>query len=78
MSKIYGICYKTKVPEVYNKGTKYERSCDEFLFLQSYSEQGANERATELNAMLAKGGIYERLNLDEVDHFFVAESCEMW
>ena len=30
------ICYKTKVPTIYNAGTKYQSQCDTFLAYYTY------------------------------------------
>lgn len=49
--KLYNtICYKTKTPVVYNKGTQWESSCDEFLaYYTNYSDERAQAEADRLN-----------------------------
>lgn len=44
------ICYKTSEPVFYNKGTKYEKSCDTFLAYETYkSLADAKAEAEEIN-----------------------------
>lgn len=43
------VCYKLHEPVIYNKGTKYEKSCDTFLECYSYSKEAAQEKCNELN-----------------------------
>lgn len=44
------ICYKQKNPEIYNKGTAFETSCDEFLAYYTYkSVEEAQKEVDEIN-----------------------------
>lgn len=46
------ICYKLNTPVVYNKGTKYETSCDTFLLCYApHDETARNEMVDRLNAL---------------------------
>ena len=78
MSNIYGLCYTTKEPIVYNKGTQWEKTCSDFLFMQANKDNGT-ELVDKLNAMLAEGvEKYELLDMTKIDHFYLAESEEMY
>lgn len=45
------VCYKTKVPTVYNKGTKWESQCDTFLQceLHGFTRGQAAAKVKEMN-----------------------------
>ena len=60
------ICYKLNTPIFYNKGTKYETSCDIFLECYSYSKEAAQRECDKLN-VTATDRIY-----------FVSEQEEMY
>lgn len=78
MTNIYGVCYTTKEPVVYNKGTKWEKTCSDFLFVQANKENGT-ELVDKLNAMLAEGvEKYELLDMTKIDHFYLDKSEEMY
>lgn len=78
MSNIYGVCFTTKEPVVYNKGTKWEESCSDFLFVQARKDNGT-ELVDKLNALLAEGvEKYELLDMTKIDHFYLAQSEEMY
>ena len=78
MSNIYGVCYTTKEPGVYNKGTKWEKTGSHFLCMQAHKDNGT-ELVAKLNAMLAEGvKKYEWLDMTKIDHFYLAESEEMY
>ena len=78
MTNIYGVCYTTKEPIVYNKGTKWENTCSDFLFMQANKENGT-ELVDKLNAMLAEGvEKYELLDMTKIDHFYLDKSEEMY
>ena len=76
------ICYKTKEPVVYNKGTKYEKSNDTFL-LHYYSTEGTKEE--QRAKAIAKAEKYNRehttgdrlmdrtIEWDNIEKFFVSE-----
>ena len=78
MSNIYGVCYTTKEPVVYNKGTKWEKTYSNFLFIQAHKDNGT-KLVDKLNAMLTEGvEKYELLDMTKIDHFYLAESEEMY
>lgn len=78
MSNIYGVCYITKEPVVYNKGTQWEKTCSDFLFVQARKDNGT-ELVDKLNAMLAEGvEKYELLDMTKIDHFYLDKSEEMY
>ena len=69
------ICYKTKKPTIYNKGTKYEKTCDTFLSYYTYkTKQDAQLECNELNTIkphrLWNGKI---IDWNIIDYFFVDE-----
>lgn len=66
------ICYKTKTPVYYNKGTEYEKSCDQFLAYMTWKTiEKAQEEAEKLNiekpTVLWNG---EKVDWNKVDYFF--------
>lgn len=69
------ICYKTKTPTIYNKGTRYERSCDTFLSYYTYkTKEEAQIECDELNNNKPKIlWNKEKINWDIIDYFFVDE-----
>ena len=74
------ICYKTKKPVVYNRGTKYESSCSDFLSYYTYkTKEEAQEEANELNTLkpekLWNG---KKIDWTEVDYFYVDDQDEMY
>lgn len=74
------LCYKTKNPVVYNKGTKWEKQDDEFLAMYvSYNDIKAQAIANDLNknkpAMLPNG---RPIDWNEIDYFFINKQDEMW
>lgn len=73
----YGVCYITKEPIVYNKGTKWERSANEFLYVLCNEDNGP-VMVNELNAKLAAGETADYMtgaafDLTNIDHFFMEE-----
>lgn len=73
------ICYKTKSPVVYNKGTKYEKPCDEFLSYYTYkTPKDAEIECQELNTIkpnqLWNG---QEIDWSIIDYFFVDEQEPM-
>lgn len=73
------ICYKTKSPIVYNKGTKYEKYYDEFLAYYTYkTRENAEIECNELNAnkprQLWNG---KEIDWSMIDYFFVDEQEPM-
>ena len=78
MTKICGVCYTTKEPVVYNKGTQWEKTYSDFLFVQANKDNGT-KLVDKLNTMLAEGvEKYELLDMTKIDHFYLAESEEMY
>ena len=78
MSHIYRVCYTTKEPIVYNKGTQWEKTCSDFLFIQA-NKDNSTELVDKLNAMLAEGvEKYELLDMTKIDHFYLDKSEEMY
>lgn len=79
---IYGVCYHQKTPTIYNKGSKWERQYSDFLFVQARKDNGT-EMVKMLNSLIAqgeteysKGG--ERLDLTNIEYFYLEESEEMY
>ena len=74
------ICYKTRKPVVYNKGTKYETTCD--TFLAYYSGKSRTELENYVNMVNAeKPETVERfgkVDWNEIECFFVKEQEEMY
>lgn len=71
------ICYKTKTPVYYNKGTKWEKTCDTFLAYPTYkSFEDAQKEAEELNKN-KPATLWNKQEIDweKVDYFF-ADSQE--
>ena len=78
MSNIYGVCYTTKEPIVYNKGTQWEKACSDFLFMQAHKVY-CTKLVYKLNTMLAEGvEKYELLDMTKIDHFYLDKSEEMY
>ena len=74
------ICYKTKEPTYYNKGTKWEKTCDEFLaYYTCKNDKEAQEEVKRLNAekpaTLWNG---EPIDWTKIDYFFVNKQEEMY
>ena len=74
MKKIPVICYKTKTPTVYNRGTRYEKTCD--TFLAGYGEKTPEENKAfvkELNSNPEKFAQYcaeMRIPVHTVAYFY--------
>lgn len=70
---INAMCYKTKEPVYYNKGTKYESSCDTFLsYYASSDDEIAKAEVERLNK--EKPEKDERgctIDWDNIDYFFI-------
>ena len=66
------ICYKTKEPVYYNKGTKYEQTCDTFLMNIFYgTKEQAQKEVDRLNKEHpATNRTGAPINWDEIDYFF--------
>ena len=74
------LCYKNRIPTVYNKGTIWEKQDDEFLAMYvSYNDEEAQAIADELNknkpATLPNGRLIDWMN---VEYFFINKQSEMY
>ena len=73
------ICYKTKEPVYYNKGTKDERQCDQFLAY--YTTKTKEEAQTECNELnnhhYEKLWNNEKIDWNKIEYFFTDEQEEM-
>lgn len=74
------VCYKTKNPVYYNKGTKWETTEDRFLsYYAGKSREAAQKDVDEINRTKP-----ERLwngypiDWEEVDYFYVDDQEEMY
>lgn len=65
------ICYKTKVPKVYNEGTRYESRHDEFMMWVCHNHDDAAAIVEELNTNHPAESRGTKINWDEIDHFFL-------
>lgn len=74
------ICYKQKVPTVYNRGTKYESSCDHFLYQYVYGDdEHAQKAADKLNLMLKEGvERHDGLDMTNIAYFYINKQEEMY
>lgn len=75
------VCYKTIEPTYYNKGTKYESSCDEFLafYCPGKSKAEITEYVTKINNKKPKWiDAFGEVNWSEIAYFFVREQEEMY
>ena len=75
------ICYKLKTPIYYNKGTKYEKSCDHFLayYLYGASLEEGQEEAENINKTKPeKLRTGEKINWDEIDYFYASQQEDMY
>lgn len=77
------ICYKQKEPTYYNKGTKWEKTCDTFLLCYVYgTDKQAQQRCKEMNELLAtnpdKISKEHRVDATNIDYFFVNKQEEMY
>ena len=82
MATVNSICYKTKEPVIYNEGTQWEKSCDEFLAFQcgGWTVEEAQAFCDEHNAMDGWGDLpryYKGVEWDEVAYLFPGKSAEM-
>ena len=71
---INAICYKLKTPIVYNKGTRYEKSCDTFLACYGGSMEAAQRKVDKLNNNIfvkAQFCAEHRLIANSIDYFYV-------
>ena len=74
MTNINVICYKVKQPHIYNKGTKYEKTRDEFLACYGLRDKEENIAFCKiLNANPDQRRIFCKqhcLNEDNIAYFF--------
>lgn len=76
------ICYKTKKPVYYNKGTKWEKTCDTFLLSYTYRNNEETQALVdqynkERPARLFNPAI-DDFTIDDVDYFFMSKQEEMY
>ena len=70
------ICYKTKEPTYYNKGTKWEIAFDTFL---AYYCENADKEATRLNdERPEKDACGNLINWENILYFFAHEQEELY
>jgi len=69
------ICYKTKEPTYYNKGTEWEKSCDTFLAYYTCKTMEEAEVETEEMNRTHPTHYSNGLPIDweKIDYFFVDE-----
>lgn len=73
------ICYKTKNPEIFNKGTKYEKICDTFLAYYTYkSVEEAQKEVDEINKTKPEKLWNGELAKCDERTYFVSEQEEMY
>ena len=74
------VCYKTVQPTIYNKGTKYASSCDEFLAYYTYkSVAEAQAEVDNMNATHPNKTVTGMpIDWATIDHFFVSRQAEMY
>jgi len=74
------VCYKTKTPVYYNKGTQWEKTHDVFLAYYTFkSVEEAQKEVDELNATKpAKLWNDAPIDWDDVAYFFVQQQGEMY
>lgn len=73
------ICYTTKKPVIYNKGTAYEKRCDHFLLKYFYGDDTqAQQEVDKLNKMLADGvAQYQGEDFTDIAKFYLSKQEEM-
>lgn len=69
------ICYKVKTPVYYNKGTKWEKTCDVFLAYVTFKKlDAAKEEVEKLNSEKpAKLWNGTAIDWNNVEYFFANE-----
>ena len=68
-------CYKTKNPIFYNKGTRYESTCSEFMMWLG-NEQTAPAIVEELNANRPEVYHGTKIDWNKIDYFYVSEPID--
>ena len=73
------ICYKTKTPVIYNKGTQWETSCDHFLlwYVSNLSLEQGKKLCEELNATHPKTYRHCPIPWEEIDYLFAEQQEPM-
>ena len=69
------ICYKTKNPIFYNKGTAYESSCDTFMMWLG-NELTAPAIVEELNTNRPEAYHGTKIDWNDIEYFFVSEPID--
>ena len=74
------LCYKNRIPTVYNAGTEWEKKCDTFLAMYvSHDNAKAQAIADELNknkpTELPNG---QPIDWNNVEYFFINKQGEMY
>ncbi len=74
------ICYKTKEPVYYNKGTQWERTEDHFLmYYFGGTKEQAQEWVDDVNKNHPeKDSLGHTIDWDKIDYFYVDEQEEMY
>lgn len=74
------VCYKTINPVYYNKGTEWEKSCDQFLAYYTYKTvEEAKKEVAEINKNHPnKDTCGNPIDWTKVKEFFVSEQKEMY
>lgn len=74
------VCYKTRQPVIYNKGTQWETRCDTFLSYYTYkSVIDAQREVDEINQTKPVNDPCGRpIDWDSIEYFFVDEQEEMY
>lgn len=69
------VCYKTIKPVVYNKGTKYETTCD--TFLSYYTSKTIKEAQSDCDKINVEKPLYlwngQKIDWNEIDYFYADE-----
>lgn len=78
--KMNTLCYETKVPTIYNKGTKFESQCNTFLlcYLNGYNDEQAQQVCDELNEKRPNKWHGIEIDWSNIDHLFVNKQEEMY
>ncbi len=74
------ICYKMINPVYYNKGTKWESTCDTFLaYYTNKTTEEAEKEVAEMNAKHSeKDGCGNPIDWEKVAYFFIDKQKEMY
>ena len=73
------VCYRTKEPRYWNKGTRYETSCDHFLSHYSHkSPEETQKEVDEINRTHPERVCGCKVDWSEVKEFYVSDQEEMY